>query len=136
MRNTIFVHGHVGRIDEPKQIGENTVTSFTVAERMGKDDTQWHNVQAWGKKSELVTAYVKKGDKIAVKGCLKIRQYTDKDGNKRTAYTIDLEDIELSGKRDESAPTQHPTSSTPTAEQQNLMSQLAGDEEQTDDLPF
>ena len=47
------------------------------------EETQWHNIIAFGKTAKIVTDYLSKGKEIALEGKLTNRSYEDKDGNKK-----------------------------------------------------
>lgn len=66
------------------------VTSFRIAvNRPMKDDkTDFLNVTAWRQAAEFVCRYFTKGRLIGVEGQVQTRDFTDKDGNKRTAFEI------------------------------------------------
>jgi single-strand DNA-binding protein len=53
-----------------------------------QENTQWHNLVAWGKTAEIVEKLVTKGKELAVSGKLINRSWDDKDGNKR--YTVEV----------------------------------------------
>ena len=67
----------------------NSVTSFTLAVnrsyvRQGEQpQTDFLDIVAWGKTAEFVSRYFTKGRMAVVTGRLQIRNWTDKDGNKR-----------------------------------------------------
>ena len=71
-----------------------SVTSFTVAVdrrfvAQGQErQADFINVVAWRQTAEFITKYFRKGQRIAINGSLQSRSYTDKDGNKRTAYEV------------------------------------------------
>jgi single-strand DNA-binding protein len=46
-------------------------------------DTQWHNLVAWGSTAKFAEKYLKKGQEVAVEGRLVSRSYEDADGQKR-----------------------------------------------------
>lgn len=46
------------------------------------------NCVAWRQTAEFICRYFRKGQRIALQGSLQSRNYTDKDGNKRTAYEV------------------------------------------------
>ena len=70
------------------------VTSFCVAvdrayQPKGQErQTDFINVVAWRGTAEFICRYFHKGQRIALNGSLQSRQYTDKEGNKRTAYEV------------------------------------------------
>lgn len=50
---------------------------------------------AWSKLGDVLKNYATKGRQIALAGRISIREYTDKQGNKRKATEIVASDIEL-----------------------------------------
>ncbi len=50
-------------------------------------------VQAWRQTAEFLCKYFRKGQRIALQGSLQSRSYTDKDGNKRTAYEVVADNV-------------------------------------------
>lgn len=70
------------------------VTSFCVAvdrayQPKGQErQTDFINMVAWRSTAEFICRYFHKGQRIALNGSLQSRQYTDKEGNKRTAYEV------------------------------------------------
>ena len=46
-------------------------------------NTEWHNIVAWGKTAELMKTILDKGSEVLVKGKLVSRAYEDKEGNKK-----------------------------------------------------
>lgn len=51
-------------------------------------DTQWHNVIAWGKLAENMKSFLSKGAQVVVRGKLVSRSYEDKKGEKRYVTEI------------------------------------------------
>ena len=69
------------------------VASFTLAvdrpyTQNGKREVDFIACQIWGKSAEVLGKSVHKGQRILLEGRLQIRQYTDKNGNKRTAAEV------------------------------------------------
>ena len=71
------------------------VTSFTIAvdrayQPKGAEQRQadFINIVAWRQTAEFITRYFRKGQRIALQGQLQSRPFTDKEGNKRTAYEV------------------------------------------------
>lgn len=63
------------------------------------EDTQWHNIVAWGKKADTVDNYLNKGSEIALSGKLINRSY-EKDGVKKYVTEINLNELLMMGKKD------------------------------------
>ena len=90
--NRITLIGNAGKEPETHVINENSsVTKFSFAtnetykNKSGEKvtETQWHNLVMWNRLGEIAAKYVKKGDKLAIVGSVKYRDYEDKEGNKR-----------------------------------------------------
>lgn len=89
--NNITIVGRLTRDPETRTNNNgNSQTRFTVAVDRGKKKggedlgTDFIPVSFWGKQGEVIQQYFKKGSAIAVIGALRIENYTDKDGNKKT----------------------------------------------------
>lgn len=71
--------------------------SVAVTRRRFKPDqdpeTDFFNVTAWGKKAEVIARHFRKGDPIFVIGEMQCSRYTDKDGNKREGWTVELQEF-------------------------------------------
>ena len=110
LRNRVQLIGHVGNEPEIKNFdGGKKLANLTLATNESYkndkgekvEETQWHNIIAWGKQAEIIEKYVKKGNEIAIEGKLSTRSYTDKDGNKRYTTEIVVSDLlMLGGKKD------------------------------------
>jgi len=75
------------------------VTTFTLAvdRDYNRDETDFVNFTAWGKTGEFVDQYFKRGQEALVRGRLQMRDWTDKNGNKRTAAEINVAEIHFCG---------------------------------------
>ena len=74
-----------------------TVTSFTLAVDRPhvKETTDFINCVAWRQTGEFVAQYFTKGRKMGVSGILTTRRYEDKDGNKRTATEVVVDQVDF-----------------------------------------
>ena len=84
---------------------------FTLAVPREKDETDFINCIAFDKTGELVSEYVKKGQRLLVEGSLNVRNAEDKDGNKVTYTNVivsRIHFIESAKKEDDSAPEDLP----------------------------
>ena len=57
------------------------------------EETQWHNLVAWGKKAEVMARILKKGNEVAIQGKLTHRTYEDKDGKTRYFSEVVVHDF-------------------------------------------
>ncbi len=116
------------------------VTSFSIAvdrrfSQQGQErQVDFINIVAWRGTAEFVSKYFSKGKMIALTGSLQARQYTDKSGNKRTAYEVVADQVYFTGdKVKDSAPDFKPHDPDVfTAGEQTDFEEITGD----DDLPF
>lgn len=58
-----------------------------------KEDTEFHNIVAWGKLAELCSQLLKKGRKVYIEGRLQTRSWEGKDGVTRSRTEIVTEDM-------------------------------------------
>lgn len=85
------------------------VASFTLAvdrpyTQNGKKEADFIACQIWGKSAEVLGKSVHKGQRILLEGRLQIRQYTDKNGNKRTAAEVVTERFEFIERKEQTEP--------------------------------
>ncbi len=75
-------------------------TSETYKNAKGEkvEDTQWHNVVAWGKTAEIVENFLSKGKQVAVEGKLIHRSYETKEGEKRYITEVKCNELLMLGK--------------------------------------
>lgn len=101
MLNHIVIMGRLTRDPELRYTGSNIpVASFSVAVdrdfgkgENGEKQTDFINCVAWRSTGEFVSKYFTKGSMIVVSGRLQIRDYTDRDGNKRTAAEVVADNV-------------------------------------------
>lgn len=104
--NNIIIHGRITKAPELKTVGSGSeVCKFTVAVNrpVGKDKekvTDFFDVDAWGQSGVFVERYFKAGDGIIVQGEMQSRKY-EKDGEKRTAWSVHANRIEFAEKKGE-----------------------------------
>lgn len=79
------------------------VANFTIAstprafDKQSNDwkdgDTMFLNCSVWRQAAENVAESLTKGTRVIVQGRLKSRSYDDREGNKRTVFEVDVEEI-------------------------------------------
>ena len=158
MLNRIIIMGRLARDPELRHTQAGVaVASFRLAvdrdfkdKATGERATDWIDVVAWRQTGEFVSRYFTKGRMAVVEGRLQMRDWTDKEGNKRTSAEVVADNVYFGdSKRDGGgyAPSQdgYPQSggypapapapspySAPPAEGDQF-SELSGDD---GDLPF
>lgn len=108
LRNKVTLIGHTGKEVEifnyengNKQATVSIATNdyYTKANGEKVEETQWHNLVAYGKTAEIMEKYMPKGKEIAIEGKLTYRSYDDKDGVKRMITEIRVEELVLLGSK-------------------------------------
>ncbi len=133
--NLVALTGRIGKDPEVRYTNGGTAVANTrmavSRRRKGKDgerqdDTTWVTLVFWDKLAELVQSYVAKGSQIAVRGELQVRQWDDKQGQKRESTEVRVHDLTLLGGRG--------TSSQATVKEGGMAPAM--DDFQDDDIPF
>ena len=113
MLNHIVIMGRLTRDPELRRTGSGiAVASFSVAVDRdfggrdgGEKETDFIDCVAWRQTGEFVSKYFTKGSMIVVSGRLQIRNWTDKEGNKRRSAEVVADNVYFGdSKRDGAAP--------------------------------
>ena len=107
------------------------VASFRIASDVGfgdKKTTNWFSCQVWGKRGESLAPHLIKGTPVTVFGALTLREWNDKEGQKRLSPDIRIDEIVLQGGKKDSEPCQ------PQRNAQGAPKASIGDMD--DDIPF
>lgn len=97
--NVVCLVGRVVADPEVKTLPSGSVVAsmrIAVDRPVAKDaevTADFISLTAFAKTAEFAQKYITKGQKISVQGRLQIRDYTDKDGNKRTAAEVLVNDL-------------------------------------------
>lgn len=141
--NIITIAGVLGNDAEVKYLPDGTaICTFSVADSQGQEKpTIWHRCQLFGKRAESkLPGYLLKGAHVTVSGNLTQREYTDKDGQKKTAQDIRVQDVALQGgqRQQTEAPAARPASQREqNRERQYNQSRPAPQfADMDDDIPF
>lgn len=68
---------------------------FDKEKNQPRTDTDWHTITVFGKLADFVETKIRKGDKLTVKGQLKYRKHTGKDGVARVYPEIKADTIDF-----------------------------------------
>ena len=107
LRNSVKLIGNLGQDPEVVNLDNGnklakfsiaTTDSYKNAQGEKVEDTQWHNIVAWGKTAEIVEDYLVKGKQVAVQGKLVHRSYETKEGEKRYITEIKCNELLMLGK--------------------------------------
>jgi len=106
IRNKVQLIGNLGNDPDVKQLESGkTLAKLSLAtndryyNQKGEkiEDTQWHNLIAWGKTAEVAEKYLKKGSEVAIEGKLTSRSYEDKEGQKKYITEVVVSEILMLG---------------------------------------
>lgn len=110
MLNKIFIMGRLTRDPELRRTQSGTaVTSFSLAvdrdfkSQSGEKETDFIDVVAWRATAEFVAKYFAKGRMAVVEGRLQMRDWTDRDGNKRRSAEVVADNIYFGDSRRDGA---------------------------------
>ena len=109
MLNHIIVMGRLTRDPELRRTGSGiAVASFTLAvdrdfspKDGGERETDFIDCVAWRQTGEFVSKYFTKGRMAVVSGRLQIRNWNDKDGNKRRSAEVVADNVYFGDSRRE-----------------------------------
>lgn len=103
--NRVILVGNLTRDPEIRYVQSGSgVVKFTLAvNRRTKtgDETTYIDVVAWDKLAETCNTYLKKGMSALVEGRLVIRNFDDKDGNKRKATEVVIDQMQMLDRKGE-----------------------------------
>jgi len=92
LRNHVQLMGRLGQdpeiinLDSGKKLAKFSLATnenYTNTKGEKVENTDWHNIVAWGKTAEIIEKYVTKGQEILISGKLTTRSYETKEGEKR-----------------------------------------------------
>jgi single-strand DNA-binding protein len=141
MLNKVMLIGNLGKDPEVRYTqGGQAVAKLTVATSRSwtdknsgqrKEETEWHEVEAWGKQAESCGKYLAKGRQVYVEGRIKTEKWQDKQtGADKYRTKIVADDVRFLGGDKQRAPR----ASEPAESADH------GDDEQRasrgDDIPF
>ncbi len=107
--NVVTLVGHVGGDPDVKYFESGSVKcKLTLAvnrRTRDGDQTDWFNLELWGKTAEVAANYVRKGKLIGVKGSLKFDTWVDRNtGANRSSPVIQVDKMELLGSKRDTDP--------------------------------
>jgi single-strand DNA-binding protein len=109
--NKVILIGRLGKDPELKYTPSGApVAKFSLAtdesfkDKTGEKQnrTEWHNIVAWNKLAEICGEYLTKGKQVYIEGSIRSRQWQDQAGNKRTAYEIIANRMQMLGSKADS----------------------------------
>jgi len=116
--NKVLLIGNTGRDPEftVTQTGRKrasfslaTTRRYRDANGEQKEQTDWHNIIAWGKTADVIESLgVHKGMPLFIEGSLSYRSWNDQNGQKRYSTDVVIETFQLLGSRQFNTSNQQP----------------------------
>ena len=136
--NKVILMGNLTADVELKQTPSGVpVTNFTIAinrpyAKEGEQNTDFINCVAWNKLAEFICRNFSKGKSILLWGNIQNRNWTDKDGNKRTTTEVVALEAAFCGKKEDSGASTTSTPPPPYSASREEFEEMTGD----DPIPF
>ena len=139
MLNRIILMGRLTRDPELRHTQTGTpVASFSLAvdrdfkdRNTGEKATDFIDIVAWRQTAEFVSRYFTKGRMAVVEGRLQLRDWTDRDGNKRRAAEVVADNVYFGDSRKKESEGNAPEDELPENEPQGF-----SEAEDDGELPF
>ena len=110
--NNVNLLGRITADIELKHTQANTpVVSFTLAvdrdykNKNGTKQTDFIDIVAWREAAEFISRHFSKGQRMAIQGRLQTRDWEDKNGNKRKAVEVVVDNAYFADGKKSEAPT-------------------------------
>ena len=147
MLNQISVQGRLVRDPDLRRTNSGkAVTSFTLAcdrdfknQQTGEKEVDFIECVAWGGTAETVDKYFRKGNMAVATGRLQLRDWTDKNGQKRRTAEILVNSVYFCGSKENGAQTSYGADSgynTPAYQAPAPAANFAELEDEDTGLPF
>jgi single-strand DNA-binding protein len=100
----LIVSGRVGQDAEVKNVGDNTVCSFSVAHTekvYGATQSEkviWVTCSIWGERGVKLAPHIVKGTFVVVEGSGSVNSYTQKNGEPAAVIRCMVNSLEFGGK--------------------------------------
>lgn len=109
--NTIILVGRAGQNPEIKYFESGkTLAQFSLAVDRPKNSpdseaqTDWFQIEVWGRQAEVAYEYVKKGSLVGIRGKLEFKQHQDERGQNHETPYIRTISLRLLGSRHDIVP--------------------------------
>jgi single-strand DNA-binding protein len=145
MFNKVVLVGNLTRDIELKYLQSGTAVGnsaiatsrkFKSTSGEQKEEVCFIDIAFFGRSAEIANQYLKKGSKILVEGRLKLDQWTDQNGAKRSKHSIIVENMQmLGGKSDEGANSYVPPSDSKPFANESTQTMQTPIQEQSKSIP-
>ena len=102
--NKVILMGNLTRDPELRYTSTNRAVAkigiacnhqFTTANGEKRKDTMFVDCEAWGRTAEAMNQYLSKGRPVFIEGRLKLDQWTDQSGQKRSKHIVVIENFQF-----------------------------------------
>ena len=132
--NTVSLHGRLARDVDLRTTpnGKQVAQTVIAVNRWRKDDgADFIPIVIWGNQADVFARYLSKGKEVALTGRLQVRNYTDKDDNKRYVTEVIVERFDFCGSSGNSGSNNGSSNSNDTP-----FGNSFGDPVSQEDIPF
>ncbi len=108
LRNKVQLIGNLGNdpeiitLESGKKLAKFSLAtneSYKDSDGQKQTITDWHNIIAWGKTTDIIEKYLTKGKEVAVEGKLTNRSYETKEGEKRYITEVVINEVMMLGSK-------------------------------------
>ena len=112
MFNKVILVGNLTRDIELRYTGGGTAVAstaiatsrkFKASDGTQKEEVCFVDITFFGRTAEIANQYLRRGSKVLVEGRLKLDQWTDQNGGKRSKHSVTVDNLQMLGSRDENA---------------------------------
>ena len=146
--NKVMLIGRLGRDPEMRYTSSGTaVVNFSIAtnhfiksqDGNNNEQTEWHNIVAFGRTAEIAGEYLTKGRLVYIEGRLQTRSWDDKNGQKKYKTEVLCSNLQLLGGKGEasiSTEEETPAMEETAKDTKDSEEETTSKSEEEDDLPF
>jgi single-strand DNA-binding protein len=147
--NKIFLIGRLTRDPESRALPSGqTVSNFGLATNRvwvnpenneKQEQTEFHNIVAFGKLADICNKYLKKGSLVMIEGRIQTRNWQDQNGGTKYRTEIVAEKLQMGPKSSQSGDKSKMTAEEPKAGEVpeiQVEEDAPTDEVKTEDIPF
>jgi single-strand DNA-binding protein len=154
MYNKIIITGHLSKDIEMRYTQSGTAIANTAiassrrfkgADGQQKEEVLFVDLTFFGRTAEIANQYLHKGSKVLIEGRLKLDQWTDQQGTKRSKHKVDVEQVQMIDNKEGNNHSGHSRNThqkpqdpvaQPTTKPHQQSAPPLPDIGQTDEIPF
>lgn len=143
--NKVFVLGNLTRDPEARTTPSGAqVANFSIATnriwynqaKEKNQETEFHNIVAWGRLAEIASQYLTKGQIVLIEGRIKTRSWQAQDGTKKYRTEIIAENMQMGPRTQGIGMKSEAQENAPAAPAEESPMPAASEEIGSDEVPF